>query len=233
MSVFYSHSTKNNQSYETYLKISEKLKDTIIDVSINPNNYSRLLDKITYHIKKADIFVCDLTPDTNEYFYPNPNVMLELGYALEQFENNNIIYILNENYKITLPTMIEGINLIKYTFEDNDDYYSEIIDCIESNIKNLYEKNGWTKFKYPLSQKFKSSLEDLMNINADKYTIRINNKINQAVILFPCKKDDLRKINIISKKLILTNKEICLSKYDNLYNELQHMELIINLKKDS
>ena len=30
-----------------------------------------------------------------------------------------------------------------------------------------------------------------------------------------------------------TNKEICLSKYDNLYNELQHMELIINLKKDS
>ena len=72
-----------------------------------------------------------------------------------------------------------------------------------------------------------------MNINADKYTIRINNKINQAVILFPCKKDNLQKINIISKKLILTNKEICLSKYDNLYNELQHMELIINLKKDS
>ena len=64
--------------------------------------------------------------------------------------------ILNENYKITLPSMIEGVNLIKYTFEDNDDYYSEILDCIASNIKNLYEKNGWTKFK--------SSLEDLMNI---------------------------------------------------------------------
>ena len=127
--------------------------------------------------------------------------------------------------------MIEGVNLIKYTFEYNDDYYSEIIDCIESNIKNLYEKNEWTKFKYPLSQKFKSSLEDLMNINADKYSIRINNKINQAVILFPCKKENALKINIISKKLILTNKEICLSKYDNLYNELQHMELIINLKK--
>jgi flagellar motor switch protein FliG len=31
MSVFYSHSTKNNQSYEIFLKISEKLKNTIMD----------------------------------------------------------------------------------------------------------------------------------------------------------------------------------------------------------
>lgn len=233
MSVFYSHSTKNNQSYETYLKISEKLKDTIIDVSINPNNYSRLLDKITYHIKKADIFVCDLTPDTNEYPYPNPNVMLELGYALEQFENNNIIYILNENYKITLPTMIEGVNLIKYTFEDNDNYYSEILDCIESNIKNLYDKKGWCNFNYQLSNKFITSLQGIMDINVNEYTIRINNKINQAVILFPCNKGYTRKINVISKKLTLKNKEICLSNYDNLYNDLQHLELIINSKKDT
>ena len=36
---------------------------------------------------------------------------------------------------------------------------------------------------------------------------------------------------MIYEKLILINKKICLSKYDNLYNELQHMELIINLKK--
>ena len=109
MSVFYSHSTKNNQSYETYLKISEKLKDTIIDVSINPNNYSRLLDKITYNIKKADIFVCDLTPDTIEYLYPNPNVMLELGYALRYFENSNIILLLNEKISKIKPSMLSGL----------------------------------------------------------------------------------------------------------------------------
>ncbi len=57
-------------------------------------------------------------------------------------------------------------------------------------ISKTYKENGQIKFKYPLSQKFKLSLEDLMNIimniNAYKYTIRINNKINQAVILFPC-----------------------------------------------
>jgi hypothetical protein len=57
--------------------------------------------------------------------------------------------------------------------------------------------------------------------------------INQAVILFPYIKDYTRKINIITKKLILKNKEICFSNYDNLYNELQHIELIIKFNKDS
>jgi hypothetical protein len=227
MSVFYSHSTKNNQSYETYLKISNKLNN-IIDVDNNPKNFSRLLDRITYHIKKADIFICDLTPDTVEYLYPNPNVMLELGYALEQFENNNIIYILNENYKITLPTMIEGVNLIKYTFEDNDDYYSEILECVQSSIKNLYYNKGWTNFKYQLTDKFITSLEGILDIKPINYVIRINKEINQAVILFASNKG---KINIITKKLQLKDKEICLSNYDNLYNEIQHLELIINLRK--
>jgi hypothetical protein len=230
MSVFYSHSTKNNQSYETYFKISNKLNN-IIDVDQNPKNFSRLLDKITYHIKKADIFVCDLTPDLPDYLYPNPNVMLELGYALEQFENNNIIYILNENYKITLPTMIEGVNLIKYKFEDNDDYYSEIIECIQSSIKNLYDNKGWTNFKYQLSDKFLNSLEGILDITSTNYTIRINQEINQAVILFSCNNGLPRKINIITKKLRLKNKEICLSNYDNLCKELQHLEIIINLRK--
>jgi hypothetical protein len=230
MSVFYCRSTKNNQSDETYIKISEKLKDTIIDVDLNPNNYSRLLDKITYHIKKADIFVCDLTPDTNEYFYPNPNVMLELGYALEKFENNNIIYILNENYKISLPSMIEGVNLIKYTVDSSDDYYSEIIDCIESSIKNLYNKNEWNTFEYSLSQKFITSLQGIIDINLIEYTIRINQKTKQAIILLSCNKGYPRIIDIYTKILRLKNKEICLSNYDNLYSELQHLELIIKLK---
>ena len=34
MSVFYSHSTKNKQIYKTYLKISKKLKYTVITIHI-------------------------------------------------------------------------------------------------------------------------------------------------------------------------------------------------------
>ena len=42
MSVFYSHSTKNNHSYETYLQISNKLNN-IIDVSINPKKLFKII----------------------------------------------------------------------------------------------------------------------------------------------------------------------------------------------
>jgi len=40
--------------------------------------------------------VCDITPDhiiDNEVILPNPNVMIELGYALQYFETNNIIIL--------------------------------------------------------------------------------------------------------------------------------------------
>ena len=77
-----------------------------------------------------------------------------------------------------------------------------------------------------------NGLNLLMMINTN-YIIRINNIINQAVILFPYNKDYTRKINIISKKLILKNKEICLSNYVSLYSELHHLELIIKFNNNS
>ena len=106
---------------------------------------------------------------------------------------------------------------------------------MESNNNNYKSNDGWKTFNYSLSQKFIISLEGIIDITLGviDYTIRINNKINQAVILFPCNNGYTRKINIISKKLVLNNKEICLSNYDNLYNELQHLELIIKFNKDA
>ena len=104
-----------------------------------------------------------------------------------------------------------------------------IVEKIESNINNYKSNDGWKTFNYSLSQKFITSLQGIIDINSNDYTIRINHKINQAVILF----NNKIKINIVSKKLILKNKEICLSNYDNLYNELQHLELIIKFNKDA
>jgi hypothetical protein len=94
MSVFYAYSNNRDETRMTYEKVCEKLKDIIIDVDNNdPNNPHQLLTKIKNHIKIADIFVCDITPDSfvpnTDTPLPNPNVMLELGYALEYFESNS------------------------------------------------------------------------------------------------------------------------------------------------
>jgi hypothetical protein len=126
--------------------------------------------------------------------------------------------------------LVSGFEITYYNSKD-DEYYLNIVEKIKSSIKNLYDNKGWKTFNYQLSDKFLNSLEGILDIKPTNYTIRINKEINQAVILFPCNNGYPRKINIVTKKLTLKNKEICLSNYDNLYNELQHLELIINLRK--
>jgi hypothetical protein len=235
MSVFYAYSNNRDETRITYEKVCDNV-DNIIDVcNSDPNNSHQLLNKIKNHIKTADIFVCDITPDyiiNDTISLPNPNAMIELGYALRYFENSNIILLLNEKISKIKPSMLSGFEITNYNSDDTD-YYLNIVDKIKSNVNNYKSNDGWKTFDYSLSQKFITSLQGIIDINLIDYTIRINNKINQAVILFPCNKGYTRKINVISKKLTLKNKEICLSNYDNLYNDLQHLELIINSKKDS
>lgn len=231
MSVFYVYSNNRPETKLTYDKVCDNL-DNIIDVDNNDlNNSHQLLTKIKNHIKTADIFVCDMTPDSfvpnTDTPLPNPNVMLELGYALEYFESNNIILLLNESITKNIPSMLSGFEILYYN-STNEEYYLDIVEKIKSNVNNYKLKEGWTNFKYQLSDKFLNSLEGLLDIKPINYVIRINKEINQAVILFQHNKG---KINIITKKLQLKDKEICLSNYDNLYKELQHLELIINLRK--
>jgi hypothetical protein len=215
----------------TYKKVCDNV-DNIIDVCDNdPNNSHQLLNKIKNHIKTADIFVCDITPDyiiNNTISLPNPNALIELGYALQYFENNNIILLLNKKISDKIPSMLSGFELLYYNSDDTE-YYLDIVDKIRNNVNNLYKKEGWKTFDYSLSDKFLISLQGIIDINLIEYTIRINRKIHQAIILFPCNKDYTRIINIVNKKLKLKNKVICLSYYDHIYNELQHLELIINL----
>jgi len=236
MSIFYAYSNNRPETKITYDKVCEKIDNIIIDVCNNDiNNSHQLLNKIKNHIKSADIFVCDITPDyilNDNVSLPNPNTMIELGYALQYFENSNIILLLNEKISRNIPSMLTGFDLFYYN-TDETEYYLNIVEKIESNINNYKSNDDWKSFNYPLSKKFITSLQGIIDINSNDYNIRINNKINQAVILFQCNEGSTIKINVISKKLILKNKEICLSNYDNLYNELQHLELIIKFNKDS
>jgi hypothetical protein len=237
--VFYGYSNNRDESRSTYEKICDKIGDIIIDVDFNDkDNSNQLLDKIKRHIDSADIFVCDVTPDyliqDNKIPLPNPNAMVELGYALSKFEGGNIILLLDKKITKEVPSMLKGFNITYYD-SSGENYHTDIVEKINENIKNLTEYNktekGWIAFDYKLSDKFTILLQKIINIPFDTYVIRINKTINQAVVLFQHKNKNMIKINVNTKKITAKNKEICVSFYDDLYRELQHLELIICSRK--
>ncbi|WP_315922073.1 hypothetical protein [Mesorhizobium sp. SP-1A] len=55
-----------------------------------------IMDTIKEKIQICDVFVADMTPiEINDRYYPNPNVMLELGYALHALGHGRIVLVAN------------------------------------------------------------------------------------------------------------------------------------------
>ena len=97
--IFYSSSTNSDPASKMKELIISK-KDNILDI----DDYSKpyILEKILNTINDSNIFVCDITPNnTQEY---SPNVMIELGYAINKLGLSNIliIYHKTENFKNTI-----------------------------------------------------------------------------------------------------------------------------------
>ena len=227
--IFYSRSTNCGTVNDTFEKIFDYFKNNnnkIQIINVDDNTNLLLLDKIKDSINEADFFICDLTPDGENIY--SPNVMIELGYALSIIPSSEIICILDTSKSKNNPSIISNIYYNSYEYEDDSDYYMDIVEIIDSKIKN-YEGNKWFDFKYPLSNIIKNYITNVLNIDYIKYFIRINKEIKQCVILFEKDNEEKIKINIIKKKLYINKKEIDLSNYKEIYDELKHLEIIANM----
>ncbi len=255
MSVFYSYSNNREFSRELYEQISSDESLNIVDVENTNENESELTYKILNHVSDSVFMVCDITPDlildcatgqsvkTNPtdplklVGLPNPNVMLELGYFMQGNLTSNIILLCDENItnknSNLIPSMLRGYDITYYDSTDLD-YSSYIIKekikLFTNNFdKQIEEQIGWTNFNYCFTEDFLKTIAGLVNIKIKTNWVRTNKNLRQAVIIFLGENSSKGKINIITKKLYLTNKEICLSKFKNIYEELKHIELLINL----
>ncbi len=138
----------------------------------------------------------------------------------------------------------------EYTKEEIDNFCCPfIINKIDNTIKNIKKNkeknidlNNYIIFNYSIPIKIWISILQMLNFKCKDYKIYYN--LNYAYILFLNKKYDNNEfdpiknkkniknsINIIDKKLYLSeNKSICLSYNNDLYEELKHLEILIKIE---
>lgn len=128
------------------------------DIPGSPTIEKTVMDKI----EKCDVYIADITPITqsNGKQIPNPNVLIELGYALKCIELARIIIVAKKgDYKDNeLPFDINHNRLGKF-----DDKQCNLDFEIEESIKYVLD-NG--KFQYI---RFFSDLHLRQNISIRKY----------------------------------------------------------------
>ena len=239
MNVFYAHSTFRESIYQTFLNICDNIdKNKVKILDVDENNNSVLLDKIKESINKCDMFVCDITPDyidTNDNIFINANVMLELGYAIEKINKNNILILLDTSITKKRPSLIEGYHYLEYDYDSNDkEYFNHILGEIykrsESDENKYSLTNGWKTFNYEISERNLEAIEQLSGVVIKEYMIRINHFYKKMVILIISNGYN-RVINIETKEMKIKEKLISLTTNKELIEELRHIELIVNLRE--
>ena len=229
--IFYSYSN-HNDSKNLFDKMSDDFnKDNEIITDVDNNKDKLLLPNIIKHIESSDIFICDITPDNidsdNKPIY-NSNVMFELGNAYNYFNEDNILFLLNTTSSKDRPSLLEGIKYEEYK-NDEEAYYDMIKEKIEKMIENN-KSQKWIIIRYELPYIIIKYINNVFNIDFIKYDICISPEKNRVIIFFVLKSKQKVRINIITKKLYIDTKEIDLSNYKEIYDELKHLEIIANIK---
>lgn len=127
-----------------YIKID--IDEATRDTAGSPNIPQTIFSKI----EVCDIFVCDLTTinnDTNDTRkVPNPNVLIELGYAIAKIGWNRIILLFNKtfgSFPSDLPFDIDRHRVTSFNISDKNDFNGkkQIASALKEAIKIIIEKD--------------------------------------------------------------------------------------------
>lgn len=116
----------------------------LFDSTSNLVGSTRIPESILKDISACDIFVCDLTiigkSENRERSIPNPNVLLELGYAIAVLGWHRTIVVFNDKYGVItdLPFDIEKRSVLTCSIENKDD--SNGIGMLKSKLREWIKR---------------------------------------------------------------------------------------------
>jgi len=185
--IFYSW--QSDLPKETNLNgIRQALRISANDVENSINNISIELDEATRKtagspnipltifekISKADIFICDLTTinssDTENRKVSNPNVLIELGYAIAELGWERIILLFNKEFGTfpkDLPFDVDRHRATSFSIKDKNDKSgkAQLSQVLKSALKTIIEQNPLKKTdRKKLSPKAKKRNIDIANL---------------------------------------------------------------------
>lgn len=133
-----------------------------------------IVDSIFRKISKSSIFIADITPVTKigEKGIPNPNVLIELGYAVNVLGWDNIICICNtsEGKIENLPFDIKQRRITKYSLSEK-----------KQKEKQVEKLTDIFKIAFPLIQEKQATYDkvtELFKIQLDHILLAISNHFN-------------------------------------------------------
>lgn len=157
MKIFYSWQSdikpQKNQIEKSLSKSIKRIaKEIDVEIALdrdtkNSSGSTDIADEILRKINKASIFIADVTFINNNLInkilkkekYPNPNVLIELGYAVRKIGWDRIIMIFNQKYGNVeeLPFDLKHRRVLSFS-----DVTKELENDLHSAINLIINKNG-------------------------------------------------------------------------------------------
>lgn len=179
--IFYSWQSDLSRKHYQYF-IRDALRNAVEKLSNNPDESIELrldsdtagqigspniIDTIFSKIDKSDIFIADVSiinPNHEGRKTPNPNVLLELGYASRKLGWDRIICVFNESsgkLPDDLPFDLRPRRITPYIHSENKNENStkqqELQKILESAIRGILDTNPPTPYEIDVDNKKRKS----------------------------------------------------------------------------
>jgi hypothetical protein len=217
LTVFYSWQS-DLPSDTNHRGIGACIKSAIITVEENYDNVKLIYDEaardepgspeipatIFNKISGADIFVCDITTinstSTSGRKTPNPNVLIELGYAIALLGWERIVMVFNRQYgdfSLELPFDLEKRRVTAFTIKEKKDkngktdLSGKLVAAIETIIKKNPAKPADKKNKSPEEIRREKDIASLNSLLAcihiqtmDYFISELPDKVIERIFFF-------------------------------------------------